>query len=117
MEGKPPWSSRDPRERKQMYDWVTKKLSLPTWRIKMNCHVDGKGEESPRSRGRPKQLPYAVELAAEDVGRIRDLWQREYGKRNRRRDDGYSAVEIAAKAWAVSGVTEDAICARLKRPL
>jgi len=43
-----------------------------------------------------------VANAAEDVKRIRELWQVHYGKKNRHQQDGATAVEIAAARNHVS---------------
>ena len=57
-----------------------------------------------------------LDNAAADVKRIREIWQRPgpygYGKKNRREDDGPSAIEIAATRH---GVTVEKVIERLKR--
>jgi hypothetical protein len=54
-----------------------------------------------RHRGRPKttrENSAALESAARDVKRIRQLWQERYGKKNR---DDNLAIDIAADRWDV----------------
>ena len=57
-----------------------------------------------RGRGRPQRPPgeppfreTRIAIAIEDVRRIRTIWEREYGHKNRRRVDGPTAEEIAAE--------------------
>jgi hypothetical protein len=54
-----------------------------------------------KPKRRPKPISKAM-LAARAVKFIRALWQREYGRKNRRPDDGQSALEIAARIFNVS---------------
>ena len=53
-----------------------------------------------------------AQTAAEDVKRIRAIWQREYGKMNRAKDNGPFATEIAARR---NDVKVDDVILRLKR--
>jgi hypothetical protein len=131
----PPWIARDQRERNLMIAWVGAQLdALVAEAAKNNSFGPGElskylallaawhGNMQPLhafyphlapflqapKRGRGKYLRrrnFAVERAAAEVKIIRALWQRHYRKKNRRADDGPSAVEIAAERWGV-GIAE-----------
>jgi hypothetical protein len=53
-----------------------------------------------------------IDHAVKDVKRVGQIWQKHYGRKNRRRDNPPSAVEIAAKH---NGTTEHAVLKRQKR--
>jgi hypothetical protein len=111
---KPPWKARDPRERQQMIDWVIRQLE---WylertdgitrltrleRSNMNCFY----EPNQHYRGRPihrnrDAANAALDDAVDTVPLIREIWQDEYGRKNRHPDD-VSAEEIAATLFAVN---------------
>jgi hypothetical protein len=55
----------------------------------------------PRTK-KKRQMLSPAEAAALNVKRIRDLWKKNYKRKNRRRDDGPSAIEIAALRSEVS---------------
>jgi hypothetical protein len=56
--------------------------------------------------------PDLVRLAVDDVKRIRALWLKHYGKKNRHADDGLSAEQIAADRW--DGVRVSDVINRMK---
>jgi len=68
-------------------------------RLAFQRHKQGreKGEHRPRDR-RPV-LKICLEDAANDVDRIRDLWQRAYNRRNRTKEP--TAIAIAARRYGV----------------
>jgi hypothetical protein len=67
-------------------------------------------QKSLRTKGRPKGATdpdnWLVKLAAEEVDQVYELWLEQCGKRNRRRDNRPSAVEIVAERH---GLTEEVI--------
>ncbi len=69
----------------------------------------------PRRRGMRFHKPRnadRVDLAVNDARLIREIWQKNYGKRNRPRGDPVTAETIAAELWDVS---EDDIRQRMKK--
>jgi hypothetical protein len=60
-----------------------------------------RGKRFPKAWKDKLQSPKLRQAVVEDVRRIRQLWQKHYGKKNRHADDGPSAEEIAATRWEV----------------
>jgi hypothetical protein len=71
---------------------------------------EGPGKRFPKLRRRHQ---HNVRYAVNDVKRIRTLWRQQYNKRNRHKEDGPLAEEIAAGRWP--GVTVDDIITQMKK--
>jgi hypothetical protein len=95
----PPWRAVDRRDVEDMYRWCNKMLGPITQRLpQAHLFIDNQ-DEPPKGRGRPRTVSSNLEDAVQDVQRIRNLWRRHYGKRNRHPTDGPSAVDIAVRRW------------------
>jgi hypothetical protein len=119
------WANATPEEHKAAVAWVTNDgfqiraaehgnigpLRKKYPRLAPYLHLpkrSGKGDRFPRARS---DYQHRTLLAASDVGRIRAIWKKEYGKKNRPRGQ-ISAEEIAAKRWEVSS---DDVIRRIKK--
>jgi hypothetical protein len=72
-------------------------------------------KQSTRRRWQSPRWPYGgnrIHCAAEDVVRIRALWQQHFKKKKRISSTDLSAVDFAAKRW---GVDPNKVAARMKK--
>ncbi|MHC2318378.1 hypothetical protein ACVIHC_005424 [Bradyrhizobium diazoefficiens] len=112
---RPRWTARNPHERKEMIYWVIQQLeklevqdaTTPKGRAALRRLIGKKAlrkilAPSNTSRKDDQDVAnWALNAAVDTVPLIRQLWQDEYGLKNRHRDDGASAEEIAAYLFDV----------------
>jgi hypothetical protein len=130
---KPPWQARNPHERNEMFYWMIQKLDERARDIDTIDATNPKGRAAlgkligkkalrkllaPSNTYRKDDQDvanWAVNAAVDTVPLIRQIWQDEYGRKNRRPDDGPSAEEIAAYLFGVSE-SVDQVTSRSTKP-
>jgi hypothetical protein len=113
---RPRWTARNPHERHEMFYWVIQQLeklevldgTTPRGRAALGKLIGKKATRkllAPSNTYRKDDHDVAnsaLNDAVATVRRIRQIWQDEYGQKNRHPDDGASAEEIAAYLFGVS---------------
>jgi hypothetical protein len=123
---RPSWKARNPSERQEMINWVIQQLEkaeyvdiladgtarLTTWWVIPDNPNAAPAQQT--CRGRPiLRKRDALTDAADTVPLIREIWRDDYGRKNRHRDDGASAEEIAATLFDVN---IDHVISRSRKP-